>query len=213
MIPTPILNIIFRQVNFSKNFYLTSAMLKMKAVTNLSSLFFYILIIFSLDSISATGNKNLCTESSGIWRVFNHTCYDNCSKKIDKNTPCYQILEYNCDCGEDKCWQNNKCTKIKNLKNKKYKTYKTEITTTKQPKAIEPKENNKFYNFIDDLSGKIRGDEATQCENYGGKMIDFRNGCADNCNVTRSSVCTQVITRSCDCGPGKCWDKIKCINQ
>ena len=87
MIPTPILNIIFRQVNFSKKIYLTSVMLKLKAAINLSSLFFYILIIFSLDSISATGNKNLCTESSGIWRIFNHTCYDNCSKKIDKNTP------------------------------------------------------------------------------------------------------------------------------
>ena len=144
--------------------------------------------------------------------MFNHSCYDDCNKEIDKNTPCYKILEYGCDCGKNKCWQNNQCIAIKNLKKKKYKTYKIE----KKPKQQITKptiENKNFSGFIDNISKSIKSEETLQCQNAGGKIKNFRNNCADNCNITRDTVCAPVITKSCDCGPGKCWDKTKCINQ
>lgn len=182
----------------------------------LYSLFFYIFIIFSFNALSATGNKNLCNQSSGMWRIFNHTCFDDCAKEVDKNTPCYKILEYGCDCGENKCWQNDKCIDTKNIQQKKYKTYKVQqkqITKNKNnnvPEVNEDNNKNNLFNFFNNISDKVKGKDTVQCEKSGGKIIDFRNSCADNCNLDRNSVCAQVITRSCDCGPGKCWDKTKC---
>jgi len=184
-------------------------------------LVFFIFSFFSFSSFSAIDNKNICSKSNGTWRIFNHTCHDKCDKEIDKNTPCYKVLEYGCDCGKDKCWQNNKCVEVKDLTKKKYKIYRAKKKSKiEENKSIIKEEVKNFSDskkkgllgFIDNISDEVSG-KSDACEESGGKMAEFRNSCADNCNIESNSFCAQVMTKSCDCGPRKCWNKTKCVNK
>ena len=55
--------------------------------------------------------------------------------------------------------------------------------------------------------------EAGKCTVGGGEFKEFPNACADNCNA--GDICAQVLTESCDCGEGKCWndEQKKCIGE
>ncbi|MDA7705062.1 hypothetical protein N8772_01100 [Rickettsiales bacterium] len=180
---------------------------------------FYISIFLSFEVFASDSNKALCTASDGLWRVFNHNCFDKCAKIIDKNTPCYRLLEYGCDCGVDKCWQGNKCILDKTLKSKKYKIYHGQKPKIQEVESEDNVENiitdqkSSFLDFFSDLSESVDGQESESCQKTGGKMKDFRNSCADNCGIKKGVFCAQIITKSCDCGPDKCWDKIKCIKN
>jgi hypothetical protein len=183
---------------------------------------FYIFIFLSFNAIALDGNKNDCAKSEGVWRIYNNSCFDKCDKRIDKNTPCYKLLEYGCDCGVDKCWKDNECISTKNLKQKKYIIHidstkqliaKKEIISKKEEKE-EILESNNIINFITGLAPKTTTDtKSTNCINSGGKMRNFNNSCADNCQATSGAICAQTNIRSCDCGPNKCWNNTKCINE
>lgn len=49
-------------------------------------------------------------------------------------------------------------------------------------------------------------DEEQACLDEGGEFVEFSDGCAGFCDTDADSTCTQVITESCDCGEGFCWN-------
>jgi len=52
--------------------------------------------------------KEVCEASGGNWRLFNNNCGDSCESKFSLPI-CTSILIYNCDCGNDKCLDGDKC--------------------------------------------------------------------------------------------------------
>lgn len=175
-------------------------------------------IFFSLNAMAGI-EKTLCTESKGLWRIFNHSCFDKCQKVSDKNTPCYDLLEYGCDCGADKCSKNGRCIDLNNVKKKQYKIYHSKKIKT-QPQNIEDSNNQNqqeektgLSDIFESIGNAFQNKESKLCKNSGGKMKDFRNVCADQCGITKDDMCAQVITRSCDCGPDKCWNNNQCIKN
>jgi len=51
------------------------------------------------------------------------------------------------------------------------------------------------------------------CEQEGGEWTTFPNSCADLCEYARNpdtTMCAQVVTESCDCGSGNCWNGTTC---
>lgn len=50
------------------------------------------------------------------------------------------------------------------------------------------------------------------CQTSGGTWKEFKNGCADTCayNADPSQMCTESLTYSCDCSPGRCWNGTGC---
>lgn len=57
-------------------------------------------------------------------------------------------------------------------------------------------------------------DEMLACKNAGGEWRTFPDSCADICYNSRFHhlrQCLQVLTDSCDCGPGKCWTGWRCV--
>ncbi len=55
-------------------------------------------------------------------------------------------------------------------------------------------------------------DDRQTCEKDKGVWRQFGNGCADSCEAKfdKTSICTQAITYSCECGKNKCWNGEKC---
>lgn len=58
-------------------------------------------------------NREICEKSKGMWREFGNGCADSCRAKLDRFTMCTMSITYGCDCGENRCWENNKCVNMK----------------------------------------------------------------------------------------------------
>jgi hypothetical protein len=56
--------------------------------------------------------KEICEESNGNWRLYNNICGDSCESKFAL-TVCALTLVYNCDCGNNGCFDGNKCVSNK----------------------------------------------------------------------------------------------------
>lgn len=57
-------------------------------------------------------------------------------------------------------------------------------------------------------------DEKRACKMSGGEWKTFSNSCADKCIdpiILSETVCLEVLTDSCDCGPKKCWTGWRCV--
>ncbi len=52
-----------------------------------------------------TPPEELCKKAGGNWVLFNAGCGDSCSVQKD----CTMALEYNCECGANKCWDGKVC--------------------------------------------------------------------------------------------------------
>mgnify|MGYP001577225911 CR=1 FL=1 len=52
-----------------------------------------------------------------------------------------------------------------------------------------------------------------QCQNAGGEWRLFNEGCVDSCIDKSKISCTMAITEGCDCGPVKCYENLKCIDN
>lgn len=63
-------------------------------------------------------NRPICEENNGVWREFGDGCANNCEAKFQKYQACTRELIYNCDCGQGKCWLDNKCVTISSYKRK-----------------------------------------------------------------------------------------------
>lgn len=55
-------------------------------------------------------------------------------------------------------------------------------------------------------------DDRETCEKDRGVWREFGNGCADSCEAKfdKTSICTQALTYSCECGKNKCWNGERC---
>ena len=74
-----------------------------------------ILIFYSSASFARMAwvdNKEMCEKTRGVWRMFANDCADICDSKFD-HTICTSNPAYNCECGENRCWDGNKCTSNK----------------------------------------------------------------------------------------------------
>ncbi len=79
-----------------------------------------LLIIYSTNSWAVRSTsfdtRPLCDENKGVWREFGNGCADSCYSKFDKYSICTQELVFSCDCGQGRCWANNKCMFINDYK-------------------------------------------------------------------------------------------------
>ncbi len=50
----------------------------------------------------------MCEKTKGNWRAFNSSCTDSCESKFD-SLFCTSFPFYACDCGDNRCWDGNKC--------------------------------------------------------------------------------------------------------
>ncbi len=72
-----------------------------------------------------------------------------------------------------------------------------------------------ILNFLDQIQTNVPIPEEVRieyCGSTGGIWKRFSSACADSCTIARNptGVCAQVITWSCDCGPGRCWNGNSC---
>lgn len=70
---------------------------------------------------------------------------------------------------------------------------------------------NHLAKFV--YEGECEEEETERCTETGGEWKTFPNGCADTCQYVRNPAatsCIQATTKSCDCGPDKCWTGEKC---
>ncbi|RLE39184.1 hypothetical protein DRJ17_01520 [Candidatus Woesearchaeota archaeon] len=55
-----------------------------------------------------------CKIKGGTWREFSNACVDSCELVTDPNLLCAQVITPGCDCGPDKCWDDDTETCIPN---------------------------------------------------------------------------------------------------
>ena len=62
-----------------------------------------------------------CKSFGGQWKNFGNSCAGTCEAKVNNSgsITCNAIASDSCDCGEDKCWYQNKCIKIEEYKQQK----------------------------------------------------------------------------------------------
>jgi hypothetical protein len=53
-------------------------------------------------------NKTICEKTKGTWRIFNNDCANSCESKFSLPL-CSSTSIYSCDCGKNRCWDNDKC--------------------------------------------------------------------------------------------------------
>ena len=59
-------------------------------------------------------DKKSCENNSGNWRLFANGCVDSCISKLDRSVICSQALKYSCECGFEKCLDDEeRCVNIK----------------------------------------------------------------------------------------------------
>ena len=63
-----------------------------------------------------------------------------------------------------------------------------------------------------DGQDNVLDDPQQECERVGGEWRTFSDACADTCShaTGQTQVCAQVLTDSCDCGEGRCWNGRTC---
>ncbi len=63
-------------------------------------------------------------------------------------------------------------------------------------------------------SGMKDAEEAQACaKDSRGTWVEFPDQCADRCNTNGQTACAGVVTESCDCGDGFCWDGSSCVPE
>ena len=115
----------------------------------LNFLFSTIFFVFSSSIASASNHqltsfeeRPLCEKSNGIWREFGDGCANSCQAKFDQYLVCTRKLVYACDCGDNACWQDDKCVKISDYK-KTFAELETKRNEELQAKKLEREEKLK----------------------------------------------------------------------
>ncbi len=82
---------------------------KFKIFCHLLIIIFFSNNVASAQKLTNYEMKDLCFEQSGNWRRFSDSCADSCEAKFNIYSSCMQSLTYACDCGDKKCYYQNKC--------------------------------------------------------------------------------------------------------
>jgi hypothetical protein len=115
--------------------------------------------------------KQVCKSQGGNWKDFGNSCAGTCESKAadQKNLICSAVISSSCDCGDNKCWHQNKCMEISKfkemksmaeaLKNNAANTTNTSPNNSNNPENI----NDGTVNFGD--SNNISGDPTKNITN------------------------------------------------
>ncbi len=60
---------------------------------------------------------------------------------------------------------------------------------------------------------KVLGDTEKECARVGGQYGDLPSTCVDECSFEATRACGEAITKGCDCGPERCWNRGTCIQN
>jgi hypothetical protein len=60
---------------------------------------------------------------------------------------------------------------------------------------------------------KVLTDTEKECARVGGQYTDLPSTCVDQCSYEATRVCGEAITKGCDCGPDRCWNRGTCIQN
>jgi hypothetical protein len=63
-------------------------------------------------------NRAFCEESKGVWRQFGSGCADTCESKFDIYFICNKQIIFSCDCGNNNCFDDNRCIALSDYKTK-----------------------------------------------------------------------------------------------
>ncbi|MES2676967.1 MAG: hypothetical protein V4612_01460 [Pseudomonadota bacterium] len=70
-----------------------------------------LLIAFESGAFALSANiddKAICEKTKGNWQIFNNDCANLCDNKFEF-LPCTQTAIFSCNCGNNRCWDNDKC--------------------------------------------------------------------------------------------------------
>ena len=72
---------------------------------------------------------------------------------------------------------------------------------------------NGYMDYLPIDNGNNDGIDEDECAEMGAVLTEFPTACADFCYARREiqAICAQVVTESCDCGPGMCWTGSSCV--
>lgn len=91
--------------------------------------------------------REICEKNKGMWREFGNGCADGCRTKLDRFTMCTVTITYSCDCGENRCWEDNKCVNIQDYQktfDEKQAKEKEELDKIKEARKEEFKRNSSY---------------------------------------------------------------------
>ncbi len=104
-------------------------------------------------------NKAICEKTQGNWRLFNNDCGNSCESRFSLPI-CSAIPSYACDCGKNRCWDNDKC-----VSNKIAKKYWDQIAADNKAKRDEElailKEQEDLY-YKDNKVANAAAPDTTQ---------------------------------------------------
>ena len=77
--------------------------------------FIFLLLAFGSSAFARNvwvDNKMMCEKTKGNWQIFNNNCANLCDNKFDPLF-CTSIAGFNCNCGNKRCWDGDKCVSDK----------------------------------------------------------------------------------------------------
>lgn len=107
-----------------------------------------------------------CEKSNGMWRDFGNSCAGSCESKLDKFAVCSYAITFGCDCGENRCYYEDKCISLTEY----IKIYEQKLSEdqkisdeykNKRKEAFKKFQNN----YINKLAG-IFGQDPNYIHNY-----------------------------------------------
>lgn len=89
-------------------------------------------------------SQDICQQIDSNFRAFGNTCHDHCLPQFNKSQPCFNIISFGCDCGENSCLFDGECI--------------TKIEFSKIYKKIEDENHAKIINYNNTLIKKFNFD-------------------------------------------------------
>lgn len=107
------------------------------------SFFAVIFFLLALDSFATShsttfDNRPVCEEAKGVWREFGNSCTQDCEHIFNQYKICPNSITFGCDCGEGRCWLDNKCVAISEYKI----TYREKVRKEKEDEEKLAKERD-----------------------------------------------------------------------
>lgn len=110
-------------------------------------------IAYAIDNTSFE-SKPQCLREMGNWRKFSSDCGGTCKSEFDEYAICAKTITYSCDCGHDKCWDNNNCilkSDYEKIYKRKEQEKKKKLQELREQRLKKFKTDPSYANFIRNL--------------------------------------------------------------
>ncbi len=174
--------------------------------------FFLILFFLFSKNLFATetsfDKKPDCLNQGGNWRKFANSCVDSCKAKFDDMMICSQAITYSCDCGEEKCTdEEGKCvlkTDYEIIFKEKKKLEKTHLEKLREERiekfTSDPKYAYEIHNLYpkppiqdpNNKDSKAKNSDNRQIASQAQQNNSSNNNSAQNQNVSTAPVLRQI---------------------